>query len=652
MNRFQLFLVILTLIPLILPAQIESDEILMTIHDRKITAGEFERIYRKNNSNTALEQQSVEEYLELFVNFKLKVIEAEEQGLDTTSAFRREFNGYKAQLAKPYLSDKEEIEIFKKEAFERAQKELNVNHILIRLADNASPEDTSSAWDKAIGIRDKIIAGEEFGVLARATSDDPSAKTNSGNLGWFTVFRMIYPFETAAYNTPKGQISLPVRTRFGYHLIQVLDERPAQGEIRVAHIMVMVPESMTENEKIKSREKIYSLHDSIKSGMDFSALASKYSEDRGSASQGGELPWFGTGRMVMEFENAAFKLKEIGDVSEPVKTAFGWHIIKLLDRKVFDDYEKMEADLQNDVTKSDRNMYARKAMISRIKKSNDYMEYPGNLQPFYNLVDSSIFHRTWDAERASGFTDELFKIGDRSYGQDDFTKYLNENQGGRIINIEVFVNSSFEKFSEESVLKYAENQLPEKYPDFRHLVQEYHDGILLFDLTDKMVWSRAVSDTAGLEAFYEENKDNYKWEIRMDATLYTCRDRKVAEFARGLILNSRKKTPGPETIVASVIEEFQDSTCIIVENRKFEKDDHSLVRNMDWKESISGLEEINDKTLFLVNNKILKPEARRLDESRGIVTADYQNQLEKQWIQLLRQKYEVIVNRDILSKIK
>lgn len=648
-----MYMIFLAMLPLPGKAQDAEEEILMTINDRQITLGEFERIYRKNNSAASLEQQSAEEYLELFINFKLKVIEAEQQGLDTTGAFIREFNGYKAQLAKPYLSDEKEVEMLKKEAYERAQKELRASHILIRLAENASPGDTLIAWNKAMAIRNRIIGGgEDFGTVARATSDDPSAKSNSGDLGWFTVFRMVYPFETAAYRTGKGQISMPVRTRFGYHLIYVTDMRPARGEIHVAHIMVMVPESMTDDEKNRARDKIMALYDSVRSGMDFSYVASRYSEDRSSAAHGGELPWFGTGRMVPEFEDAAFNLRNTGDVSEPVQTSFGWHIIKLLDRKTFDKYENIEADLQSNVIKSDRNEYAKKAMIERIKRNNGFMEYPGNLQPFYVLVDSSIFQRAWDAGKASGLRDRLFIIGDKTLGQDDFTGYLMDNQGGRQIDIEVYVNNAYERFVEETVLQYEEDRLPLRYPEFKYLIQEYHDGILLFDLTDKLIWSKAASDTAGLESYYRENKDNYMWGQRMDAVLFTCRDREVAEYARELILKSRKRDADPEGIQASVISEFGDSTCITYETGKFEKGDQSLVDNMDWNEPVSGMEEMNGKTVFLVNNKILKPEPRELDECRGLVMADYQNYLEKKWVQSLREKYEVNVNRELLSRIK
>jgi peptidyl-prolyl cis-trans isomerase SurA len=625
----------------------------MTIHDREVTVGEFERIYNKNNSNTALEQQTVEEYLELFINFKLKVIEAEEMGLDTTSSFLDEFGGYKSQLAKPYLSDQEEVDVLVKEAFERAQKDVLVSHILIRMSEYASPEDTTLMYTKALEIRDKILAGEDFATVAKAHSDDPSAKDNGGALGWFTVFRMVYPFETESYNTPKGHVSMPVRSRFGYHIIKKIDERPARGEIRVAHIMVMTPESMTEEEQADAKVKIEQYHDSLEAGVPFEEMARNYSEDRGSAGRDGELPWFGTGRMVAEFEEASFALQNVGDVSEPSQTSFGWHIIKLLERKTYDDFEAVKADLQSNVTKSDRNTYSKAAMIERIKKNHNFIEYPENLQPFYSLVDTSFFARRWDASKAAGMDKALFSIGDRKVQQNAFAEFLDVKQGGRSMSIEVLVNTRYKKFTEEQVLQYEEDQLPGKYPEFRHLVQEYHDGILLFDLTDKMVWSKAVEDSVGLEAFYQEHRNEYKWEKRMDATLYTCRDEDVAEFAREILGNPKNKKTGPEQVQSRAFSEFADSSCLAFENLKLEKGDHELLENMDWsKDRLSHLQTKDGKAAFLVNNKILKPSVKELDECRGLVTADYQNHLEKQWIESLRAKYPVDVNEELLSGIK
>ena len=634
-------------------AQNYDDEVLMTIYNRKVTLGEFERIYNKNNSNPSIEQQTVDEYLELFINFKLKVIEAEERGMDTTAAFLREFNGYKRQLAKPYLSDKAEQEVLVQEAFNRAQNDIHASHILIRLDEFATPEDTLKAYEKIMKIRNRIEAGEDFSTVAKATSEDPSVKTNGGDIGWFTVFRMIYPFETTAYNTPPGRVAMPVRTRFGYHIIKIHEKRPAQGEVKVSHIMVMTPETMTEADKLAAKEKIDHYYDTLNMGADFAELAKKYSEDRGSADKGGEVGWFGTGRMVPEFEYAAFAISRIGDYSKPVKTAFGWHIIKLLDKKGVDNFELIKPDLEKMVASSDRNTYSKKAMIGRIKKQYDFKESPENLYVFYTLVDSTIFTKGWTIPDFDYGDRVLFTLGMDNFTRNHFASYLKETQGGRPMNIQVYVNNKYNEFTDKSVLEYEENQLPLKYPEFRHLIQEYHDGILLFDLTDKLVWSKAVKDSAGLEAFYEDHKKNYMWENdRLDATIYSCRDENVAKKSRALFGKKNKKHFSPSQIVESMIKEFDDSTCIHYRTGIFEKGDDAFVDKMDWSTNISGNMEDNSRIVFIVKNKIVKPEPKKLEEARGLVTADYQTYLEKLWIQELRDKYNVEVNKELLSKIK
>lgn len=651
MNKLKHIILPLLLFSVQAVCQADGDKILMTIHDRQVTLDEFERIYHKNNNSTVLEQQTPEEYLDLFINFKLKVIEAEELGLDTTQSFIKEFNGYKQQLAKPYLSDKEEVEALVQEAYDRAQLEINASHILIRVSADAAPEDTLRAYNKAIEIRERILSGEDFGTVAKATSDDPSAKTNAGLLGWFTVFRMVYPFENGAYHTKKGEVSLPVRTRFGYHLIKVNDIRPARGNVRVSHIMIMTPQGMNDEQREEAKNRIFMLYDSLQAGMEFAEIARKYSEDRGSAGRGGELPWFGSGRMVAPFEDACFALANVGDISEPIQTSYGWHIIQLLGKKSYEDFNTAQADLRSSVNKSDRMAYSKKAMVERIKRNNNFTEKKENLFPFYSVVDTSIFYRNWDAGKAAGLTDVLFTIGDRSVTQEDFTAYLADKQGTKKTNLEVLVNDYYEKFTEEQVLQYEEDQLPAKYPEYKYLLQEYHDGILLFDLTDQMVWTKAVEDSAGLEAYFEDNKSNYMWEKRLDATLVICRDKEVAAFARDLLSRKKRKRPTIEAVQSMAYKEFADSSSLSFELKKYELEDHPLVENMDWSKPMSDNMEEDGKVIFLVKNKVLKPEPKMLEECRGIVTADYQNYLEAEWIKELRDKYPVQVNRELLSEV-
>jgi len=645
-----LFLLVL-IIPVIVFCQTEDDEILMRIHDRDITLSEFERIYNKNNNNPAIEQQTVTEYLELFINFKLKVIEAEELGMDTTDAFLREFGSYKKQLAKPYLSDKEEVDELVKEAFERSQYDLHASHILIRCDQYASPDDTAKVWQKTIEIRDRILGGEDFGTVARATSDDPSVKDNGGELGYFTVFRMVYPFESGAYNTDVGDISMPVRSRSGYHLIRINEKRPARGTVKVAHIMVLTPQTMRDEELKAAKEKIFLYYDSIQMGMDFTEMAQKYSEDRGSATRGGELPVFGTGRMVPEFETTSFALEETDEISEPVKTSFGWHIIKLLEKKGVDDFEASREELEASVSKNDRNSYGKKAMVSKIKKQNNFEEYRGRLTEFYTVIDSTVYDLTWTADKAAHLDEVLFKIGDREISQTDFAVFLETARATRNMDLIAFINHKYDEFVISKVTEYEEDQLVYKFPDYRYLLQEYHDGILLFDLTDQLVWSKAIQDTVGLLAFYEANKTNYSWDKRLDATIYTCMDEKVANKARELLGRKMKKaTPGE--LAGKLFEIFEDSTCVEFAKGIYEPGDNEYIDQMNWDNPLSENIQSGENVVLIQKNKMIKPGPKELNEARGLVTADYQTHLEKLWIKELRDKYSIVVNEDLLSKVE
>jgi len=633
-------------------SQKSKEDILMTIKDRNITLDEFERIYKKNNTNTAVEQQSVDEYLDLFVNFKLKVIAAEELGLDTTEAFIKEFNGYRKQLARPYMADKTEMERLVKEAYDRSLYDVHAGHIIVRCDMDASPADTAIAYAKAFRIHQRILNGEDFAAVARDASEDPTAKTNAGDLGYFTVFRMVYPLESAAYNTQPGKISLPFRSLYGYHVIKVHDKRPDIGTVKVAHIMVLTPQTMDSTQLKEARKKILQYYDSLKAGAAFEDIARKYSEDRGTAARGGELAPFGTGRMVPEFENAAFALKNPGDISGPVKTAFGWHIIKLLEHKGSEDFETMKPELQDMINKSDRAGIPRQVMLEKIKSDYHFKEYLENLKPFYRIVDSTYFTRGWSASKTSDLNEVMFTLDQDRYTQEQFAAFLEKEQGGKPMNIQVLVNRKYTQFVENSLIDYEESKLPGKYPDYKYLLQEYHDGILLFDLTDKMVWSKAIKDTAGLEEFYKKQKNQYMWGKRIEATIYTCRDKDVAALAMNMFEKAKGNVNKAGQVAETVRKEMNDTACITFTGGRFEAGDNEFTDSMDWQKDISGIYEKDGKAVFVVKESLLKPEPKTLDESRGLVTADYQNYLEKKWIEELRKKYPVHVNRELLSKVK
>jgi len=331
----------------------DKNATVLTVDGEATSLEEFENIFRKNNRDSAISQQSLDEYMELFINFKLKVKEAREAGLDTVKKFITELDGYRNQLARPYLTDTDKLNDLMREAYQNQTQEVRAMHILIKTDANATPADTLRAYNKTMAIRERLMKGEDFASLAKAVSEDPSAKDNGGDLGYFTAFQMVYPFEKAAYDTKVGEVSMPVRTRYGYHLIKVVDKRSARGEIHVAHIVVK-PKSETDGEA-NAQTKINEIYQKSLSGEStFEDLASKFSDDPTSAKKGGELAWFGTGKMVIEFEDAAYSLKNNGDVSQPFKTSFGWHIVKRLDYKPLPSFESMEKELKNKVSKDKR----------------------------------------------------------------------------------------------------------------------------------------------------------------------------------------------------------------------------------------------------------------------------------------------------------
>jgi len=642
---------IFTLAANLLFAQTEKDPVLLTIGGKNVTKSEFQSIYNKNNNKDVNQDpKNLEEYLQLFINFKLKVREAEELGMDTTAAFINELEGYRKQLVQPYLVDNEVNEKLLREAYERMQTDIRANHILIKIDQNALPKDTVAAYNKIIALRNRILKGEDFEKVAKETSEDPSAKENGGDLGYFTALQMVYPFETIAFNTKPGDISQPVRTRFGYHIIKVADKRPAQGQILTAHIMIKSAKGSTEEEAKSAKDKINEIYQKLQAGENFEELARQYSDDKGTAKKGGELPWFGTGRMVVEFERAAFALKKNGDYTEPVQTQYGWHIIKRVDKKDIPSFDETKNELKTKISKDSRSQKSRESLIAKIMKDYNFKETLKSRDEFYKLIDTTYFEGKWDVEKASKLNKPLFSIGNKNYTQSDFTQYLQSQQTKRAKMDPVqLVNNMYKQFKEEAAIEYEESKLSEKYPEFHALMQEYRDGILLFELTDKKVWSKAVKDTAGLTAYYEKNKNNFMWNERVDATVYINNDENIAKLTRKYVTDKKKRYPN-DKILEMINKESQLN--LKIEEGKFQKGDNEFVDLTTWKEGL-GPDLIKDKKVgFVMINKIIKPEPKSLNEAKGLVTAEYQNYLEKQWVEELKKKYPVTVNKDVLSTVQ
>jgi peptidyl-prolyl cis-trans isomerase SurA len=646
------------LLPVLAFSQKSASNTLLTIDDQSFSKEEFMYVYNKNNSNpSSVDQKSVNEYLDLYINFRLKVKEAEDRGMDTTMAFKRELKGYRDQLARPYLTDKSVDSNILKEAYDRLKWDIRASHIMIAVDEDVSKNDTVAvnAYKKLVDIRKQILNGASFTEMAKKYSDDPSArdmpasryrgahKGNGGDLGYFTAFYMVYPFETAAYNTPVGEISMPIRTKYGYHIIKVTDKIPELGKIEVKHINVK-PKSSSDADKAVALSKIKEIQAKINSGeLSFEEAAKQYSDDKGSIEKGGLLPAFEVSRMVPEFIQAISILK-VDEVSEPVFTEYGWHLIKLVRLIKMPSYEEYLPTIKSKVSRDSRSNMSQEAAIAKFKKEYKFKEYPKSLTAFYSVVDSSIYTNTWTADKANNLTKVLFKLDGKKYYQKDFAKYVAENQVMKHKGtLRYFTDKLYNKWVDKIVLDYKDSKLESENIDFKMLVQEYHDGILLFAISDTEVWGKAIKDSTGLAKFYEQNKQKYLWKERVDASLYKCSSDSIAKLVKSWLA----KDYSLDTIMRMA--NHKSALNLRYEKGKYEAGDNSIIDEIEHKVGVSDIIMSGKSYVVVSINEIVPPQPKSLDEARGLITADYQNYLEEKWIEKLHKDHTVKVNRELLN---
>ena len=619
---------------------------LVTVGGDTITAGDFWYAFVKNaDENKPINIDSLNKYKELYDKFLLKVTEAKSLGYDTTKKFLKEFRGYRDQLAESYLKDKSVTESLIKEAFDRSRIDVEASHILIKVPYDAMPEDTLKAYKKASKIMMMAKSGKEFSKLANEYSDDNGVK-NGGYLGFFSVLRMVYPFENAAYNTKPGEISTPFRSRFGYHVLKVHSTRKAVGEIKVAHIMTIAREGM-EEKKINDAEKnIKEIYKMLKEGKQFNELARKFSEDLNTSNKGGELPWFGPNKFLPEFENVAFGLEKNGDYSEPVKTPYGWHIIKRIDRKELASYEEMKNELRNKVSRSDRAALSKTVVMNRIKEDYGFKEYRSGIDDFYEFCDSTLVTAKWKAPADKKLKSKMFYFDGVTYTQKDFADYLTKTlvpkRGGSYQRI---VQYSYDNWMNKIIQDHEKSQLTKKYPDFSRLLREYRDGIILFDLTSEMVWNKSVVDTLGLRKFHEGVKKQWQWDERMDGVVYKCIDELTANEVRKLL----KKGKGDDVILEKI--NVESKLNVRVEAGVYEAKNRPELNGLSFKKGVSKVLNQNGNFIVLKVNHVLPVEPKSLKEVKGMVTAKYQDYLMEVWLKKLSDKFEIVYNEEVFKQL-
>ncbi|KOS04652.1 peptidylprolyl isomerase [Flavobacterium akiainvivens] len=629
-------------------------DVLFTIDDKPYYTDEFVRVYKKNLNLVKDEsQKDLDNYLDLFVGYKLKVNKAYKLGLNENKRYQGEFKSYRSQYAKNYMTDTVVTDELVKEAYDRSLKEIRASHILFTVDENALPADTLKAYNKAVEVRKRAVAGEDFAKLAGEASQDPSAKQNGGDLGYFSVFRMVYPFESGAFNTPKGEISQPVRSRFGYHIIKVTDVRDNRGDITVAHIMVMKPKKENAEEAAKAKAKINDIYKKLQQGEDFAELAKQFSDDKSSANSGGKLNKFSSGELTStEFEDQAFALKNPGDITEPFESSFGWHIVKLVEKFPVPAFAQVKADYENRVKRDERSRLIETSVTEKIRKKYKSKKDKKVYDEAVATLTDSVYTGKWSLpENIEEYNNKtLLTINnDKQVTAKTFLTYVNAQQrvaAQTAKPVAAAAAAFYDKFEKEQLTEYYDAHLEQLYPEFGYTMDEYRDGLLLYDLMQKEIWDKSKNDTIGLQKFYDAHKADYQWKNRADAEVFSSTAEADVKQAREMLLKGQD--------VAAIKEKLNTKQKVSVMEKTgvYEQDSNAIPKAVVWKEGVSDVVKDGNYYYVVKINKLLPAGAKTLDEAKGRVINDYQQYLESTWVEDLKKESAVKVNQAVFEKVK
>ncbi len=625
----------------VVQAKGSKDPELMTINGKAVTLGEFEYLYHKNNSQQ-LAPQTIDEYLDMFVTYKQKVADAESEGIDNTETFKNEFDGYRRELAEPYLRNKEMEDSIIRAVYSHMQEDVDVSHIM--LASKGPGIDAEAQKHTLDSIRTAILNGADFAALARQYSIDRAARKNGGRMGFIPVGRLPYTFEDAAYNTKAGEISPVVETPFGFHIVKVNARRPARGQVLAQHILKLT-QGLSEEDAAKKKAEIDSIGALLAAGADFEEIAKKESEDPGSQRNGGRLNWFGAGQMVPEFEEAAFSLQN-GEVSAPFKTSYGYHIVKRLDWKPVDSFETMEPMIKNVIQRDERGQMPRKRKIAELRRKFKAGVNAANLALVKNEIvkngglDSALIEKYIVSEM------EVASMGKQKILLSEVVSEIGAPLAGtperQAAQFEERVNLSLDN----AVTEAERQDLAVNNADYRNLLNEYRDGMLLFEVSDRKVWTKAKQDKEGLENYFRTHRDKYKWEKpKFKSYVVFATSDSIMQLAKGYLEST--DIPG-DSLATDLRKKFGKD--VKIEKVIAAQGENNITDYLGF-----GAEKPEAKGkwawYFPYRGKILNAPEEAADV-RGAVTGDYQGELEEAWVAGLKQKFPAKINKKTLKKAK
>ena len=628
-------------------AQTENKDVLFTIDDEAVYTSEFLRVYNKNLDLVKDEsQKDIDQYLKLFTSYKLKIKEAHALGLNEKQSYLRELSNYKKQLAKSYMTDTKVTEQLVEEAYKRVSNEVKADHILIKVLETANPEDTLAAFNKIVKLRERALT-EGF---EKVRAEVHNGQTVYGEkLGYFSGFKMVYKFETAAFNTAVGDISKPFRTRFGYHIVHVSDKRKSRGERTVAHIMLVSKpnDTLAENPEVRIQE----IYKKIEQGEDFESLAKQFSDDKNTASKGGMMAPISGGQLrVPEFEDAAFGLPEIGDVSKPFKTDYGWHIVKLFGKKPVAKFETMKPELVDMVKRDDRSKLIDAALVNKLKELYNVKSRPldTDIDYFVSIFNDDYFKKSWQLPKGFKKDKPLVRIGEHQLTYDDFGNYLINTQRSIKQNesFKSIVSKKYDDFLKENLIEYREDNLEFENEEFAHIVNEYRDGLLLFELMETTIWNVSKTDSLAIKDYYNKNVSKYVFPKRIDAVVASSAKQKTLKKVSKLLEKNMTLNE-----IKSLINS-NDGIDVIFTSDIMDANHQALPKDFKFKKGISKIQKHNNAFVLVQVKDVLPETQKTFEESKGLVISDYQNYKEDKWIQDLGKKYKISINQDVVAKVK
>ena len=617
----------------------KGDPVLMTINGKDIKLSEFEYLYHKNNQQQ-VEKETLEQYVDRFVLYKQKVADAEAAGIDTTDLFIREFEGYQKDLAAPYLVEDTSYHWqMVAEAYERYKKEIDIDHFMLPLGN--TPAETQSALNRMDSIRNCVLAGEKWDELAAKYSSDPSKARNHGHYGYISAGMFPYSFENEVYGTAVGEVSKPFKTQFGVHMVRVNNMRD-RDDVHAKHILKLFPQNATEEQKAECKHKMDSIYALLKAGVNFEEMAKAESQD-GSARNGGELGWFGRGRMVKPFEDVAFALAD-GEISEPFATQFGYHVIKKVAHGVAP-LNEIRTGLENAISRDERAGLIKERRMTDLKNKYNYRLNP-DFEKMLNTQLAAGYDSAFVANNIKGNKMTMFTFGGKhSATVGELMPHINpKSRFATADDAKAYVLSCVEPVAEKALTDYHARELVKSNPDYRNLLNEYRDGMMLFEISNRRVWKAASKDTVGLENYFNEHRADYTWdEPRFKGIILSAKNDSVLDLVKADI-----QRMAADTLTEALHQKY--GTDIRMERMVVKKGENNLADYLAFHEGDKPERKGYESFMILEGGVIAQPE--EMADVRGAVTSDYQDVLEQRWKEELAVKYPAKIYQKVLKQVK